>query len=76
MPPKKAKEIKEPDVVVPDGNPVKGKALFDEQCSACHAIEVTNLLYGRVMTRLQLLQYWEVSSEGRLAQLSSTSARL
>lgn len=40
MPPK-AKVIKEPDVTVPDGDAKKGKALFDEQCSACHAMEVT-----------------------------------
>lgn len=39
MPPKK-KEIKEPDVVVPAGDATLGKALFTEQCSACHAIEV------------------------------------
>lgn len=61
MPPKKSKEIKEPDVNVPAGDPVKGKALFDEQCSACHAIEVREVLKGRVMIRRPRLQFWEVS---------------
>lgn len=42
MPPK-AKVIKEPDVTVPAGDAKKGKALFDEQCSACHAMEVSSL---------------------------------
>ena len=38
MPPKK-KEIKEPDVNVPAGDAANGRAIFDGNCSACHAME-------------------------------------
>lgn len=38
MPPKK-KEVKEPDVTVPDGDVGNGRDIFDANCSACHAIE-------------------------------------
>lgn len=39
MPPKK-KGIKEPDVVVPAGDPKIGKGIFDELCATCHGLEV------------------------------------
>ncbi|KAM3143980.1 hypothetical protein pb186bvf_004031 [Paramecium bursaria] len=37
MPPKKV--VKEPDVVIPNGDPAAGRGIFDAQCSACHALE-------------------------------------
>jgi cytochrome c2 len=46
MPPK-TKVIPEPVVNVPEGDVAKGKALFDEQCSACHSMEVSaNFILG------------------------------
>lgn len=75
MPPKK-KEIKEPDVEVPAGDATKGKALFDEQCSACHAIEVTTIVSVRVTISQLLLQSSEECSTGRPVQPTILSARL
>jgi mono/diheme cytochrome c family protein len=37
---KKKKEVKEPDVVVPPGDPVIGKGIFDDQCAGCHGMDV------------------------------------
>eukprot|EP01015_Nassula_variabilis_P034348 TRINITY_DN8441_c0_g1_i11.p3 TRINITY_DN8441_c0_g1~~TRINITY_DN8441_c0_g1_i11.p3 ORF type:complete len:140 (+),score=58.08 TRINITY_DN8441_c0_g1_i11:84-503(+) len=38
MPPKK-KEKSEPNVTIPEGDPVAGKKIFEGECSACHALE-------------------------------------
>lgn len=38
MPPKK-KVIAEPKVEVPNGDAGAGRELFDQHCSACHAME-------------------------------------
>jgi mono/diheme cytochrome c family protein len=40
MPPKKSKP--EPDVVVPEGDSTNGRAIFDQHCAACHALEGDN----------------------------------
>ena len=40
MPPKKSKP--EPDVVVPEGDATNGRAIFDQHCAACHALEGDN----------------------------------
>jgi cytochrome c len=75
MPPKK-KEIKEPDVTVPAGDPKRGKALFDEQCSACHAIEVSDAVIARETISRLLPPCSEELWEGRLAPPVSLLARL
>lgn len=41
MPPKK-KTIPEPKVDVPAGDSGAGRELFDQHCSACHALEGVN----------------------------------
>jgi mono/diheme cytochrome c family protein len=38
--------MKEPDVVVPVGNPAEGKKIFLDQCAACHSMEVTFFIYS------------------------------
>jgi len=38
MPPKK-KGVPEPKVEVPNGDAGAGRELFDQHCSACHALE-------------------------------------
>lgn len=43
MPPKKKGGIKEPDVVVPAGDPKIGKGIFDELCASCHGLEVLDV---------------------------------
>ena len=40
MPPKKAKP--EPTVDVPEGDSAGGRAIFDQHCAACHALEGDN----------------------------------
>jgi cytochrome c len=40
MPPKKVKP--EPAVTIPEGDPTAGRAIFDSQCAACHALEGDN----------------------------------
>lgn len=37
---KKKKQIKEPEVTVPNGDAALGKAVFEENCGACHALAV------------------------------------
>lgn len=38
---KKKKQIKEPDVTLPNGDAALGKAVFEENCGACHALAVS-----------------------------------
>ena len=40
MPPKKVKA--EPAVVIPEGDAAAGRNVFDQHCSACHALEGDN----------------------------------
>ena len=37
---KKKREIKEPDVIIPEGDIQAGKTVFDDLCSGCHILEV------------------------------------
>jgi len=43
MPPKK-KTIAEPKVDVPNGDAKAGREIFDQHCSACHALEGVKLV--------------------------------
>ena len=38
---KKKGGFKEPDVEVPPGDPAVGKGIFEDQCSVCHAMDVS-----------------------------------
>lgn len=37
---RKKREIKEPDVIIPEGDIHAGKTVFDDLCSGCHIFEV------------------------------------
>lgn len=70
MPPKAKKGIKEPDVVVPAGDPKIGKGIFEELCATCHGLDVRKSLF-RVTVRVLELLPSEVSSAAKLERLSS-----
>jgi hypothetical protein len=55
MPPKAKKGIKEPDVVVPAGDPKIGKGIFEELCATCHGLDVRLNLFRVTVRVLQLL---------------------
>jgi hypothetical protein len=70
MPPKAKKGIKEPDVVVPAGDPKIGKGIFEELCATCHGLDVRKSLF-RVTVRVLELLPSEGSSAAKLERLSS-----
>lgn len=74
MPPKKKGGIKEPDVVVPAGDPKIGKGIFDELCASCHGLDVLDGWF-REMAREQLHLLWEEWSAGKQERLSSLIAK-
>ena len=81
MPPKK-KTLPEPKVDVPNGDAGAGRELFDQHCSACHALEgvkpffplnFTPFLIKRTINQPQPPP-WEVFSVERLDRPPSSSA--
>lgn len=72
MPPKKVKA--EPAVIVPEGDASAGRNIFDQHCSACHALEGDNKsasapTLGYILINIYI--YTVVSLEEQLEQQHS-----
>jgi len=70
MPPKAKKGIREPDVVVPAGDPKIGKGIFEELCATCHGLDVRKSLFRVTVRELEPLPL-EESLAVKLERLSS-----
>lgn len=68
---KKKKQIKEPEVTLPNGDAALGKSVFEENCGACHALAVIQLIKNRVMIKTLLVQDSVVSLADKLEALVS-----
>jgi hypothetical protein len=75
MPPKAKKGIKEPDVVVPAGDPKIGKGIFEELCATCHGLDVRKSLFRVTVRGLELLPS-AVSLAARLERRYSPIVKL
>jgi mono/diheme cytochrome c family protein len=55
-------------VTIPEGDPIQGKSIFDDNCAACHALSVRLYIHFlRVMIKGQQDQDLEDYLEGQQA---------